>query len=42
MYEASFEAAVLRPSGITRSANLAGRRIGFGLARGPAKDDYAW
>jgi hypothetical protein len=37
MYETSFQVAALRASGLTRLADLAGRRVGAGPARGPAE-----
>jgi hypothetical protein len=37
MYETSFQTAALRSSGITRFADLAGKRVGAGPARGPAE-----
>ena len=37
MYETSFQAAARRDSGIARFADLAGRRVGAGPARGPAE-----
>jgi TRAP transporter TAXI family solute receptor len=37
MYETSFQTAALRASGIARFADLAGRRVGAGPARGPAE-----
>jgi TRAP transporter TAXI family solute receptor len=37
MYETSFQAAALRGSGLTKLADLAGKRVGAGPARGPAE-----
>lgn len=37
MYETSFQLAALASSGITQFAQLAGRRVGAGPARGPAE-----
>ena len=37
MYETSFQAAARRDSGIARFADLAGKRVGAGPARGPAE-----
>ncbi len=37
MYETSFQAAALRSSGIARLADIAGKRVGAGPARGPAE-----
>lgn len=37
MYETSFQVGVLRASGIARFADLAGKRVGAGPARGPAE-----
>ncbi len=37
MYETSFQVAALRASGLTTFAQLAGRRVGVGPARGPAE-----
>lgn len=37
MYETSFQTAALRASGIARFADLAGKRVGAGPARGPAE-----
>lgn len=37
MYETSFQVAALRSSGIARLADLAGKRVGAGPARGPAE-----
>jgi TRAP transporter TAXI family solute receptor len=37
MYETSFQVGALRASGIARFADLAGRRVGAGPARGPAE-----
>jgi TRAP transporter TAXI family solute receptor len=37
MYETSFQVAALRASGIARLADMAGKRVGAGPARGPAE-----
>jgi TRAP transporter TAXI family solute receptor len=37
MYETSFQVGALRASGIARFADLAGKRVGAGPARGPAE-----
>lgn len=37
MYETSFQVAALRASGLVKLADLAGRRVGAGPARGPAE-----